>query len=394
MAERPATLERARTQISQRLHERRGEIEAAIVSRVQAIADPKEAADPRYLQGLWAALRAALDFGIAAVEQGEERAPPIPPILPAQARMAARCGVGLEVVLRRYVAGYGLLSEFIVSEAEEAELIREVGLRQLMRGQAALFDRLVAAVSEEHARETAEQGSGSSDERRLERIQRLLAGELIDTETLGYDFEVDHVGIVATGLGAADAIRQSAAASGQRLLLTRPDEHTVWAWRGSNRRVDPQDIAPELGASLPAGVHLALGEIGGGFSGWRLTHRQARAALPIAVRAGEKVVRYSEVSLLASMLGDDLLISSLRELYLEPLGRKHDGGRTARETLRAYFAAGRNVASAAATLGITRQSAANRLRTIENTLGRSLAECANEVEGALSLEQLESRDLD
>jgi DNA-binding PucR family transcriptional regulator len=124
-----------------------------------------------------------------------------------------------------------------------------------------------------------------------------------------------------------------------------------------------------------------------------LTHQQASAALPIALRSPEPFVRYADVALLASILQDDLLASSLRELYLDPLERERDGGEVARRTLRAYFAAERNVSSAAVALGVKRHTVTNRLRTIEQRLGRPLNDCASEVDTALRLEDLGYRFL-
>lgn len=49
-------------------------------------------------------------------------------------------------------------------------------------------------------------------------------------------------------------------------------------------------------------------------------------------------------------------MASLGQLYLEPLARERDGGQMARETLRAYFGAERNGASAAPVLGVSRQT--------------------------------------
>ena len=85
---------------------------------------------------------------------------------------------------------------------------------------------------------------------------------------------------------------------------------------------------------------------------------------------------------------DELLASSLRKLYLEPLEAERDGGEVARETLRAYFAADRNVSSAAAILDVERRTVSNRLRSIEQRLGRQLSSCAVELSIALRLEQL------
>lgn len=83
-----------------------------------------------------------------------------------------------------------------------------------------------------------------------------------------------------------------------------------------------------------------------------------------------------------------MLATSLQNLYLEPLAEERDGGEVARETLRAYFAAQRNVSSAAAALGVNRHTVSNRLRAIEVRLGRSLTASGTEIEAALCLAEL------
>src|SRR4029077_15954907 len=103
---------------------------------------------------------------------------------------------------------------------------------------------------------------------------------------------------------------------------------------------------------LPAEVALAIGEPAEGLAGWRQSHRQGAAAFNVARRRWKPIVRYADVALLASAMQDELLVSSLRQLYLEPLEAERDGGRVARETLRAYFGTERNVSSAAAALGV------------------------------------------
>lgn len=92
-----------------RLQARRPEIERDVLSRVYGVSDPTGVSNSEYVDGLRAAVSAALDFGLAAIERGERRAPPIPAALLAQARVAARSGVGLDTVLRRYYAGHSLL---------------------------------------------------------------------------------------------------------------------------------------------------------------------------------------------------------------------------------------------------------------------------------------------
>jgi DNA-binding PucR family transcriptional regulator len=130
---------------------------------------------------------------------------------------------------------------------------------------------------------------------------------------------------------------------------------------------------------------VTVGEPGEGFLAWRLSHRQAKAALPIAERQGQPIVRYADVALQASIARDDLVTTSLHQLYLEPLERARDGGKAARETLCAYFAAERNISSTAAALGVDRRTVTNRIRAIEDLFGRPLGDYATDLEIALRL---------
>jgi hypothetical protein len=385
------SLEKPRIELSSRLRARRPEIDQAVLTRILAVSDLNgsvdlDSLDPEYLEGLRAATTAAVDYGLTVLAHGEERAPSPPPVLLAQARLAARYGVGLDTVLRRYSAGFVLLTDFLVEEAERSGL-RGPALRRLLRSQAAL-DRLLASVSEEYNREKSEH-RGSSEQRRTERIKRLLAGELLDTSELAYDFEGFHLGAIGTGPGVGNAFRELAVALDCRLLTACRGEDTLWAWLGNRQALDPEDLRRQVSVNWPPQGTLAIGEPGEGLSGWRLTHHQARAALPVALRGPEPAVRYADVALLASTLQDDLLATSLRQVYLEPLEAERDGGEVAKETLRAYFAAERNVSSAAAALGVNRNTVANRLRAIEATFGRPLVSCGPELEAALSLAELD-----
>jgi hypothetical protein len=377
-----ASYERARAELTARLAARRPEIEQAVLTRVQAVTDANDSSDPEYREGLRSASSAALDYAFAVIERGEERAPEPPPALLAQARLAARNGIGLDTVLRRYSAGYVLLFDFLVEEVEGSGL-RGADLQRLMRSQVAL-DSLLAAVGEEHSREVKER-LGTSERRRAERIERLLAGELLDTSVLGYDVEGNHLGAIGAGPGTLEALQGLAIAFDFRLLAVQRDGEAAWAWLGSRRPIDLEELQCHVAAIWPVQCALAIGEPGEGLPAWRLTHRQAKAALPIALRGPERVVRYADVALLASILQDDLLATSLRRLYLEPLEVGRDGGEVAKETLRAYFDAERNISSAAASLRISRQAVNSRMRVIEERLGRPLRSCAAEVEAVLRL---------
>ena len=90
------------------------------------------------------------------------------------------------------------------------------------------------------------------------------------------------------------------------------------------------------------------------------------------------------------MLQDDLLATSLRELYLNPLNEERSGGEVARATLRAYFDCDRTISSAAKVLAVDRKTVANRLQAIEHLLGCPLTACSAELETALRLAELRS----
>lgn len=388
---RRRSLSEVRSALHGRLLARRPEIEQAIATRAYGVSDPVEAADPDYLEGLRDALPTALDYVYTVLERGEERAPPIPAGLLTQARLAARAGISLDIVLRRYLTGYTLLCDFLIEAADKEEL-EAVTLQPLIRAHGALFDRLLAAITQEHARGFLDRPR-SSEQRRAEQLERLLAGEPVDTSRFAYDFHAYHLGLIASGPAAAEAVEGWVGSLDCRLLRVVRDETTVWAWFGGRRPLDSAKLSSLIGAAWPQGPSLALGEPACGIHGWRHTHRQARAALAIAHAGRPGITRYTDVALLASIVQDDLLATSLRQLYLVPLSQERDGGVALRETLRAYFETERNVSSAAIVLGVSRKTVVNRLRTIEARLNRPLGSCAVELEAALRLDELMRLDL-
>jgi DNA-binding PucR family transcriptional regulator len=183
-------------------------------------------------------------------------------------------------------------------------------------------------------------------------------------------------------------MRELAGAVDRRLLIVQREEEPTWAcWLGGRRQLTSERALEALGREVPEGVLVTVGEPGEGLGGWRFSHQQAKAALPIAERRGERVVRYADVALLAAIAADDLIATSLRQLYLTPLERARDGGKVARETLRAYFEAERNVSSTAAALGVDRRTVRNRLGAIEELLGRPLKGAEADLEIALRLDE-------
>jgi hypothetical protein len=373
--------------LAARFRSRAPEIEAILAALVDPIPESR-AADPAYLEYmdcLPATRVAVLQYVVEAIELGERQNPEIPaPVLTAP-RLAARCGVPLDVVLRRYSAGNAFFGDIIVEEAERVGVSTST-LRRLLRLQATVFDRLLQAVSDEHVREASSRPATTA-EWRHRYLEELLAGRQPSGEIgLDYDFDGHHLGLMVKGEGAHEAMRGLAAALDRRLLADPHQEEPAWAcWLGGRARIGSEEAARALGSISPDSIIAAIGEPAEGIAGWRLSHRQAKAALPIAERRGEPVLRYADVAVLASILRDDLGTTSLRQLYLQPLKTTKDGGKIARETLRAYFASERNVSSTAAALGVDRRTVTNRLRAIEELFGRPLGDVAGDLETALQL---------
>ncbi|HEX3042042.1 MAG TPA: helix-turn-helix domain-containing protein [Solirubrobacterales bacterium] len=376
-----------RAAVAARMRECRPEIVQAVRERSAALLESVRGLDPEFMEGQREAVAAAVDYGIEAIEFGEARCREVPAIFHAQARLTARSAVSLDMMMRRYFAGYVLLGDFLMREADQSSL-NGATLQFIMRDTATVFDRLISTIAEEYQREVRGLIS-SPDERMAARVRALLKGELLDATDIDYEFDAWHLGALATGSDGLNVMRQLAKSLDRRLLSIQSDEGTVWAWLGGRELFDP-DALNDAFASLRAGTMcLAFGEPAHGLTGWRLTHRQAQAVLPIAKRVGGGCVHYAEAGLLASLLQDDLLTTSLRERYLAPLASDRDGGATLRETLRAFFSSDRNVTSAAARLGVNRHTVTNRLRIIEEKVGRSLASSAAEIEAALRLHDLD-----
>ena len=374
-----------------RLRARRGEIEEAIFARVRdVVSDPVSDA-----------VAAAVEYGLRGIERREGGPVSVPVEAVAQAHRAARNGVSLDAVLRRYMVGQALLWDYILEEADRVELAGEGGgLREILRVQASLLDGLAAAVTREHGGEL-ERAGRSGEQRLLERVRMLLGGEGGDAIELGYELDAEHLGVIVRGRGCQEALRGLAEGLDRRLLSVTRGQGTIWAWLGSQRDLQVGDLERVLSAQTSSlgdssgvtegvfvDVSFAVGEPGRGVEGWRLTHRQAQAALVVALRRPQRFTRYGDVALLAAALRDDTLARSLTEMYLLPLEDSRNGGRVLRQTLRAYLAAERNASSAAAALGVVRKTVESRLRTIEEKLGRSLHPCPAELEVALRLDEL------
>jgi hypothetical protein len=375
---------RADVTLRGRLESRREEIEDALLVRVYGVADPGEVGDLEYVEGLREAASAALDLALATLERPERPSAVLPAALASQARLAARNGVGLDTVIRRYSAGHTLFVDFLIAEwADDADVPPDA-LRPLLAALSATFDRLLTSVTGEYTRELESRARASQDRRRVELVERLIAGEVVDPSGLAYSLGGWHIGFVLDR-GERPRLKDLARALDRQLLVVEPQPQLLWAWLGGFRRIETVEVL-ECARACLGRARVGLGEPAVGLAGWRLSHKQAKRVLPVA--RGEKlaIARYAELGLLASVHRDQVLTESLRELYLDPLRDGGEDDNALCETLRAYFAAGCNISSAASALAVHRQTVSGRLRNVEERLDRPLPQCTAELIVALALQ--------
>src|SRR6185312_13486575 len=170
----------------------------------------------------------------------------------------------------------------------------------------------------------------------------------VDLEDIDYGFDAMHTGLIGIGTKAEQGVRALTAKLACRALVVRRDDTTVWGWLGARKPIASSTLERLLEESPLAEAAFAIGEPRGALAGWRQTHSEAQAAQRVLLRAPEtRTLRSADALLLAAVMRDDGLERALAETYLRPLDGARDAGEALRETLRAYFASGRNAAATA-----------------------------------------------
>ena len=231
--------------------------------------------------------------------------------------------------------------------------------------------------------------------RRARLVAQLLDGTLADpgTETerfIGYRLGQHHLsGVVdASDPGLIDALKEACGA-GDCLLVDHGSAPTEF-WLGLRGTLSASTRNAVDAVAAASDRRVAFGETLPGLAGFRASASGARDAGRIQAMLADNgpAVMWAEdvrVELLA--LGNP---DGARELVQRVLGAALDDGLLnprMRETLEAWLVTGSYV-SAAATLGVHEQTIRQRLRRLEDALGRSLHDRRTELHVALRLSQL------
>ena len=302
------------------------------------------------------------------------------------ARRTARFGP-LGPLLSGYRAGHAVQWETWFELVEQQELESAARRELLERGSHFFFayaDRLSRFVTAVYTDER-ERIVRTSEQRRMHVVREVLEGREGDTAALDYEIEGQHLGVVAWGPEAADTVRELAKTLDRRLLLVSVVDQSWWAWLGGSRPLGQWAATVLEAFRPPANTRLAIGTEASGRDGFRRTHHQAISAQRASLHTDAPVTRFDEIALeaLFSENVDEAKAFATREL--RGLDGSDKRSERLRETLRAYFATGHNAAATASRLGVHEQTVAQRLRAVEERIGRPVASRRAELETALRL---------
>lgn len=383
-----------RAELCDRLRMRIPEVQDAIAAKLIASSLGSSVQGEADLErGQRESVRACIDLTLLAIEHDADWTEvPVPVAAVMQVQRVARLGLSLQAVLSRYIDGYDVLWDFALEEIEAAELSeidRAALLHTASRRLALVVGKVLPLVAATHA-ETASVGAQSRRGRTTAIVEALLSAAKVSTDELDYDVDAAHIGIVATGARAESVVRRLVAADGRPSLVVPRADGTVWAWLQAGQTSDLALAA--IDRSFTEGVRLAIGVEGSGRSGFRATHRQAQAAMQVALCQRNFITRYADVLLLVPAVTDRDCGDSLISIYLSPLEESRERNPSLKETLRAYFEAELNTSATAARLNVDRHTAKTRLREIEERLGWVIHVRHAELEVALRLDELRQQE--
>lgn len=221
--------------------------------------------------------------------------------------------------------------------------------------------KLLSEMIEEERIEYANQ----SPDRQYEATKAILSGAERDLkkarESLGYPLYQTHQAIIVWSrepevtLNTLEALldRIELSATGARVLRIKAKASMAWLW-------SPNPISMEkLNAIVTDDFEIAVGGVLPGISGFVASHQSALAAqqMMLQTKRQDRVVSYNQIKLAQLMLKQ----SDFSRLAGETLGKLLNAPENIRDSLRVYLAEGSNVAQAAKTLGLHRNTMNRRL---------------------------------
>lgn len=334
-----------------------------------------------YADGVERVLESVLDYVFACLNAGSTAVEPVPMVPLEQARRAAKAGVGLDVVLRRYTAGDRALRRILACElagldraiVDDVHIVADEAIDSVMRCVAAEFDAEAARLSR-LSNPVLIQALG------------LLKEEVHVAELDGYLLDRWHIGLVSDATVPRAGLLRLARGFGAQSLVVDSQLGQSWVWIGTNQPIVAAGVEAALTKIFDQRGVFGLGEPRKGIAGWRLTHTEARGAAGLPGAVGRRVTRMRRHVLEAAVLDNRAYTESLIATYIQPL--EDESAKLAddlRQTLHAYLRSGQNAKSAAEHLGIDRHTVCRRVRKFEELVGERIEDCFAQLDIALRL---------
>jgi hypothetical protein len=324
---------------------------------------------------------------LAALRSDRETPSATPPEAVEEARVTARSGTSLNALLHTYRVGHAVVLERFIDLVEESELSAHARQGVLRIGSRYLFsyiDAMSGMVTQEFTRER-DRLVRSSGQRRAQLVSDVLRGAWVGAADLAYDLDAEHLAVVIAGPEAEIDLSRLAEGLDRKLISVAGTGHTLWGWIGGRRPFSDPELSRLADFRASEGTTLGIGEPGSEIEGFRESHQQALAAFRVGKQLGRRACRYDDVVLEAIAIGNESAARRMVERELGPLLEPAERQATLRATLEAYLGVAMNASSAAAVLGVSDRTVANRIHQAEEILGRSVACRSAELSVALRL---------
>jgi DNA-binding PucR family transcriptional regulator len=336
-----------------------------------------------------------------------------PPEALAYAKEYVRRGLGLETLQRAYRTGQATLSRMWLEElrlraGDAEELADTFGFFNdwLFQWVETLEHRLTEYYMVE--RELRLRGTSAM---RSEQVRTILDGSPVDVRnasaTLRYELERRHIAYVVWTTGATlDAPNGNAlfgamerVAADVAALIAATDHLTVplggylACWAGFRQAPQDEALAGHLPLVTNRGINVALGQVGAGIGGFKRSHEEAVLARRVhQLRSQEDqptCVRFTEVALEVMLTHSRDEARRFVAQQLGALAAEDKSIARLRDTLRVFLEENGSFQSAAARLGVHKNTVAYRIRRAEELLGYGIRERQLELQTALRLAPLD-----
>jgi DNA-binding PucR family transcriptional regulator len=323
-----------------------------------------------------------------------------PPVVAVEyACLYAERGLPLGDLLRSFRLGHAcfgqILTDAIIAlDQDPAELANAV--RESERFSFAVVDVVSSGIGAVYVEQCQRLNSRTASQRR-DVVRALLDNDSIDIaraeQLLGHRLIGPQLAFICWSDGDAVAPQRAVSALQEALNAPRPvllamDAFAIEGWFDLSRgdpRVDR--LAAAAGAAAPA-VHVALGPVLPGLSGFRRSRAGAervRRVIGLSRRQPPTLTEWRDVALVDALSADLDAARALVRNELRALTRSGDDIEMLRHTAHAFVGSGYSYAAVASLQHIHRNTALQRVKKAQELRGRPLTERPAELLAALAL---------